>query len=76
EMVNFRVCWNKKNYDVTFDLDKSVDKLKEHIEELTGLPVAMQKLMYKGLLKDGTKTLRDVKITKGTKMMVVGSTIN
>ncbi|XP_048575418.1 ubiquitin domain-containing protein UBFD1 isoform X2 [Nematostella vectensis] len=64
EMVNFRVCWNKKNYDVTFDLDKSVDKLKEHIEELTGL------------LKDGTKTLRDVKITKGTKMMVVGSTIN
>ena len=29
-----------------------------------------------GLVKDGSKTLRDLHVTKGAKMMVVGSTIN
>jgi hypothetical protein len=29
-----------------------------------------------GLLKDGSKVLRDLNITNGCKMMVVGSTIN
>lgn len=33
------------------------------------------KLMYKGLLKDD-KTLREAKISNGTKMMVVGSTVD
>ena len=41
----------------------------------SGIPPAMMKLMYKGLLKD-EKTLREAKITNGTKMMVVGSTLN
>ena len=35
----------------------------------------MMKLMYKGLLKDD-KTLREVKIFNGVKMMVVGSTLD
>lgn len=35
----------------------------------------MQKVMYKGLLPE-EKTLRDIKITNGAKIMVVGSTIN
>ena len=36
ELVNFRVVWNKKNYDVEFDVNQTVDKLKEHIQSLTG----------------------------------------
>lgn len=40
-----------------------------------GLPPAMQKVMYKGLLPED-KTLRDIKVTNGAKIMVVGSTIN
>lgn len=40
-----------------------------------GLPPAMQKVMYKGLLPED-KTLREIKITSGAKIMVVGSTIN
>lgn len=40
-----------------------------------GIPPAMMKLMYKGLLKDD-KTLREAKISNGTKMMVVGSTVD
>lgn len=35
----------------------------------------MQKVMYKGLLPED-KTLRDIKVTNGAKIMVVGSTIN
>ena len=33
-------------------------------------------LHLSGLLKDGTKVLRDLHVTNGCKMMVVGSTIN
>lgn len=42
---------------------------------LIGLPPAMQKVMYKGLLPED-KTLREIKVTNGAKIMVVGSTIN
>ncbi|KAK2543731.1 Ubfd1 [Columba livia] len=40
-----------------------------------GLPPAMQKVMFKGLLPE-EKTLREIKVTNGAKIMVVGSTIN
>lgn len=42
---------------------------------LLGLPPAMQKVMFKGLLPE-EKTLREIKVTNGAKIMVVGSTIN
>lgn len=42
---------------------------------LLGVPNSMQKLMYKGLLQDN-QTLRKVGITKGGKIMLVGSTLN
>ena len=41
----------------------------------SGIPPAMMKLMYKGLLKNES-TLQEAKITNGIKMMVVGSTVN
>ncbi|KAK3705208.1 hypothetical protein QZH41_013999 [Actinostola sp. cb2023] len=52
ELVNFRIVWNKKSYDVEFDVNQTVDQLKEHIQTLTGLPVSMQKLMYKASTKE------------------------
>ena len=36
EQVQFRVVWNKKNYEVTFGLNETADSLKQHIENLTG----------------------------------------
>lgn len=41
----------------------------------SGVPDSMQKLMYKGLLQD-TQTISGSGITKGSKIMVVGSTLN
>lgn len=36
EMVNFKVIYNKKKFDVSFGLDKDVKSLKKHMEEQTG----------------------------------------
>ena len=37
DTVQFRVVWKKRNYEVTFPLDHKVAKLKEHIQQLTGV---------------------------------------
>ncbi|XP_017563016.2 ubiquitin domain-containing protein UBFD1 isoform X1 [Pygocentrus nattereri] len=75
EMVELKIIWNKNKYDLKIPLDGTGAKLKEKIHTLTGLPPAMQKVMYKGLLPED-KTLREIKVTNGAKIMVVGSTIN
>ncbi|XP_059204963.1 ubiquitin domain-containing protein UBFD1 isoform X2 [Centropristis striata] len=75
EMVDLKIIWNKNKYDLKIPVDSTGAKLKDRIHSLTGLPPAMQKVMYKGLLPED-KTLREIKITNGAKIMVVGSTIN
>ncbi|XP_012825555.1 ubiquitin domain-containing protein UBFD1 isoform X1 [Xenopus tropicalis] len=75
EYVEFKVIWNKNKYDVKLPLDTTGASLKQKIHSLTGLPPAMQKVMFKGLLPED-KTLREIKVTNGAKVMVVGSTIN
>ncbi|KAL4239848.1 Ubiquitin domain-containing protein ubfd1 [Mactra antiquata] len=75
ETVTFKVIYNKQKYDVTFPIDKTVLELKKHVQTLTGVPSAMQKIMFKGLAKDQS-TLKDLKVTNGAKVMVVGSTMN
>ncbi|NXX61070.1 UBFD1 protein, partial [Scopus umbretta] len=75
ELVELKVIWNKNKYDVKFCLDSTGAELKQKIHSLTGLPPAMQKVMFKGLLPE-EKTLREIKVTNGAKIMVVGSTIN
>ncbi|XP_032442884.1 ubiquitin domain-containing protein UBFD1-like isoform X2 [Xiphophorus hellerii] len=75
ETVDLKIIWNKNKYDLKIPVDSTGAKLKERIHALTGLPPAMQKVMYKGLLPED-KTLRDIKVTNGAKIMVVGSTIN
>lgn len=75
ETVDFKVVFNKKKYDVIFPLDDTISLLKNHIHTLTGVTPTMQKLMFKGLAKD-SQTLRELKVTKGAKLMLVGSLLN
>ncbi|XP_077590671.1 ubiquitin domain-containing protein UBFD1 [Stigmatopora nigra] len=75
EMVDLKIIWNKIKYDLRIPMESTGAKLKEKIHSLTGLPPAMQKVMYKGLVPED-KTLREMKVTSGAKIMVVGSTIN
>ncbi|KAM6423622.1 ubiquitin domain-containing protein UBFD1 [Liasis olivaceus] len=75
ELVELKIIWNKNKYDLKFPLDSTGADLKLKIHSLTGLPPAMQKVMFKGLLPE-EKTLREIKVISGAKIMVVGSTIN
>ncbi|XP_033117825.1 ubiquitin domain-containing protein UBFD1-like [Anneissia japonica] len=74
ETVTFKLVYMKKNYDITYELDSKISQLKTKIQTLTEVPPAMQKLMYKGLVKDD-QTLREAKVTNGAKMMMIGSTL-
>ncbi|XP_028723691.1 ubiquitin domain-containing protein UBFD1 isoform X1 [Peromyscus leucopus] len=75
ELVELKIIWNKTKHDVKVPLDSTGSELKQKIHSITGLPPAMQKVMYKGLVPED-KTLREIKVTSGAKIMVVGSTIN
>ncbi|ESO12437.1 hypothetical protein HELRODRAFT_62886 [Helobdella robusta] len=75
DLVSFKIVYNKQTYSVTLPLDDTVESLKLHIEKLTEVPIQMQKLMFKGRMKE-EGTLRDNKLTTGSKIMVVGSTMN
>jgi len=74
EKVDFKVVFNKKKYDVSFDLDDTIGALKVHLQDIIDVPNTMQKVMIKGLAKD-EMSLRQVGVTKGSKVMVVGSTM-
>lgn len=75
EQIDFKIVYNKKKYDVTFGLDDTVGQLKSHLQDVIGVPSAMQKIMIKGLAKD-EMSLRKLGVTKGAKVMVVGSTLS
>lgn len=75
EDVDFKVIFSKSKYDITFPLDDTVAQLKDHLEVITGVPRTMQKLMIRGLAKDSS-TLREAGVTKGCKVMLVGSKLD
>ncbi|OWK11379.1 UBFD1 [Cervus elaphus hippelaphus] len=73
ELVDLKIIWNKTKHDVNtfpFEMIFFLNFLW-----VACLPPAMQKVMYKGLVPED-KTLREIKVTSGAKIMVVGSTIN
>ena len=49
EQVDFTIIFNKERLRVKFPSSSTIGSLKEHIQTLTGLPSAMQKLVYKGI---------------------------
>jgi len=75
EKVEFKVVFNKKKFDITFGLDDTVGALKVHLADIIQVPNTMQKIMIKGLAKD-EMSLRKLGVTKGSKVMVIGSTLN
>lgn len=75
ESVEIKVIYNKKKYDVTTTSDTTILELKKHLQGLLGVPDSMQKLMFKGMLQDN-QTISSSGITKGSKVMLVGSTLN
>ncbi|XP_011352363.1 ubiquitin domain-containing protein UBFD1 isoform X2 [Ooceraea biroi] len=75
ENINFTVVYNKQKISVDFALDGTVAELKKHLQKIISVPQAMQKVMFKGLAKDD-QTLRNLGVTKGAKVMIVGSKLD
>lgn len=36
DIANFKVIFNKKKYDICFDLDSKISQLKEHLHTIIG----------------------------------------
>ena len=75
ENIDFKVIYNKQRINVNFPVDGTVAELKVHLQNIISVPQAMQKVMIKGLAKDD-QTLKSLGVTKGAKVMVVGSKLN
>ncbi|XP_065341367.1 ubiquitin domain-containing protein UBFD1-like [Cloeon dipterum] len=75
ETVSFKVIFCKTKHEVEFGLDKTILKLKNHLQDIIGVPASMQKLMIKGLAQD-EQTLRSLGVSKGAKVLVVGSKLD
>jgi hypothetical protein len=73
EPLTFRVTHRKDVLRLSMPPTATVTELHLKLEELTGIQPSMQKVMFKGGLKDKTKTLQEVGIKNGVKMMLVGS---
>ncbi|KRT80834.1 Ubiquitin [Oryctes borbonicus] len=75
ELIDVKVVYNKNKYDVSVATIAKIGDFKKQLQGLLGVPDSMQKLMYKGLLQD-SQTIKSSGITKGAKIMLVGSTLN
>lgn len=75
ESIEVKVIYNKNKYDVSATSETTIAEFKEQLQALLGVPDSMQKLMYKGLLQDN-HTFKTAGVTKGAKIMLVGSTLN
>ncbi|KAL1518036.1 hypothetical protein ABEB36_001722 [Hypothenemus hampei] len=75
ENLDIKVIYNKKKYDVSAPSSLLISEFKKQLQDLLGVPDSMQKLMFKGLLQDN-QTISSAGITKGSKVMLVGSTLN
>lgn len=74
KIISFQISFKGTIYPIQeWDVESTLEELKSHLQELTGVPVERQKLMYKGLLKDNAQSLSDAKIQDGVKVMLIGS---
>nr|CAH7754495.1 unnamed protein product [Callosobruchus chinensis] len=74
ESIEVKVIYNKKKYDVNTTTETKISEFKKQLQGIVGVPDSMQKLMFKGLLQDD-QTISTCGITKGCKIMLVGSTL-
>jgi len=76
ERIKIILNFKKQNNELEIGADNTLGEARLYIANLTGVAAGLQKLMYKGLLKDDAKTLSELALKDGTKIMLIGSTIN
>jgi len=76
DRVVLNVSFKKQNIPIEIGNDNTLGELRLHIAAGTGVAAGLQKLMFKGILKDDPKTLNELGVKDGAKLMLIGSTIN
>eukprot|EP00906_Rhabdomonas_costata_P007310 RCo010486 len=74
--MKFSVKWGKEVVEVdSLGSGSTVGELKALLQQRTGIPVALQKLLLKTQLKEDSRSLEDVGVKEGSKLMLMGSTV-
>jgi hypothetical protein len=63
--VTFNIQYGKALAEVTRPLDSTIGQLKQEIDQLHDVPQEVQKLMYRGLLKNDDDSLQKVRLLAG-----------
>lgn len=71
--VKFKLQYGRSATEIERPANSTIGELKGEIDSMFGIPPPMQKLMFHGLLKDDSQTLREANIKDGAKVMLVGS---
>jgi hypothetical protein len=74
--IDLHLIHRALTYDLSLRLDDTLSVLHAHLESLTAVPSARQKLLYKGKKATHTPatTIRDAGLTNGIKVTMLGST--
>ena len=73
--LTLKIKHGKDLHEVQVKDTDTIDQLKEKLMDLTNVPPAMQKLMYKGKL-EGAVAIKDTKLKDGVKVMLIGNPIS
>jgi hypothetical protein len=72
--LKFTVTYGKEKLDLALPGTSTVTELKQVLEEKTRVPQPMQKIFFKGQIKNESLTLQDLQIRPNSKLMLIGST--
>ncbi|KAI8607525.1 hypothetical protein BC830DRAFT_121994 [Chytriomyces sp. MP71] len=70
--IRFKIAYQRQMLEVTMEPDALVSALKARVSELTGLDPRLQKLLYKGILKDDA-TLAQSQLSSNAKVVLMAS---
>jgi hypothetical protein len=73
--LKLNIKHGKVLHEVVVKETDTIDQLKERLMDLTNVPPAMQKLMFKGKLEGATQ-IKDTKLKDGSKVMLIGNPIS
>ena len=76
DTIKFKVTHGKIQINVSLGTESKLKDLKIILEQQTGVPVMLQKLFFKGPLKNDDLLLISLKLRESSKLLLVGSTAN
>ena len=74
-MLKFKVAFKAKVFEMEMQGSQTVTQLKAEIETRTSIAPPLQKLLFKGVLKDDL-TLHASKVTDGSRIILMASGIH